>query len=113
MKMMLTLLITLITINTHALTIAPIFSAELVQPEYWEVDQDLGSIYYGNIEVDLFNQTLGLNYEYQMPCGEGMACIQALSQRSVTLPIISQETEPCGSITYKAERNEMPSDGSR
>ncbi len=114
MKMMLLILMTFVSLNTTATTpIMPILTAELSQHERWDVDSEMGTIYEGHVEVNAFLGTLSLNYEYAAHCPEGMACIAALQIKEVTLPLKSIENDACGTMTYTAERNHMPADGTR
>ena len=111
MKTLLTILLTALTLQSYALSIAPPLHGELENSDRWVVDQAFGHIYYGAIEIDEYYRSASLNYQFQAPCPEGMNCIQALQNKFVNLPMISINQGGCGSIEYIAQKDEMPSDG--
>jgi len=68
---------------------------------------------YGRISVNEINRTVTLFLSLRPNCAPGMMCPMYLIAKKIELPMISGKRDQCHVVTYIAQKNELPVDGSK
>jgi hypothetical protein len=77
-----------------------------------EGDQTLRTRKISRLNINPKKNTISLEMVRTFRCGPMTRCLGMLPQKyEVVLPLISTETDGCGSVTYLAEKDQRPVDG--
>ena len=115
MKTLILLFAIITTTAASATTLHPDTFLRTAELRTWDFDQDSHlkdlDITGGRLRVNAVRKQLSLVFDLAWSCPPNALCAMVMPEHRIDLPIVEIKRDSCGVVTYKAERNMMPADG--
>ncbi|MBI2519574.1 MAG: hypothetical protein HYV97_04130 [Bdellovibrio sp.] len=99
----------------HATSLHPDTFSHSAKLLTWNFDSEsflsTKSVRGGTVSVNEVTKEVSIRFDLRNNCPPNAFCIAYIPTYQVTLPLKKVETDSCGNVIYKAERNMMPADG--